>query len=70
MLTIVLIPLALPLALIGAVMAIGSLFVKTEPLQCPACGAMSQVEREVRAARCPHCGVPIHRDGDAWVHDV
>ena len=62
MLTIVLIPLALPLALIGAVMAVASLFVKTEAVTCPACGATSQVETDVRAGRCPHCGVTIERD--------
>ena len=38
--TVVLIPLALPMALLGLVMAIGSLFVKTEPLAMPlACGS-------------------------------
>jgi zinc ribbon protein len=67
MLTVVLVPLALPLAVIGALMAVGSLFVKTEPLKCPACGAMSEVERQVRAATCPHCDQPIKRDGDTWI---
>jgi predicted RNA-binding Zn-ribbon protein involved in translation (DUF1610 family) len=62
MLTIVLIPLALPLALIGAVMAVASLFVKTESVTCLECGATSQVEKDVRAGRCPHCGVTIERD--------
>jgi hypothetical protein len=68
--TIILIPLALPLAMIGAAMTVGSLFVKTEPLECPACRAMSKVEPQVQAAKCPHCGSPLKREGAAWVRVV
>lgn len=65
--TIVLIPLAIPMALIGMVMAVASLFVKTEPLACPACQAVSKVEKKVTVAQCPHCGTAIKRRGATWI---
>jgi hypothetical protein len=68
--TVVLIPLAVPLALVGLGMAIASLFVKTETLVCPACQASSQVEAAVQTVKCPHCDLPIRRDGRDWVRVV
>jgi len=67
--TIVLIPLAIPLVIVGAVMAIWSLFIKTEPLRCPACSETSQVEPSVAVVKCPHCGIAIRRapDKSGWM---
>jgi hypothetical protein len=65
--TVVLIPLALPMAFIGLLMAIGSLFVKTEALKCPACGEASKVEKDVKVVTCPHCEIAIKREGLGWV---
>jgi hypothetical protein len=65
--TIVLIPLAIPMALVGALMAVASLFVKTEPMKCPACGAISKVEPKVHVVICPHCSIAIRRDGLIWI---
>jgi len=65
--TVVLIPLAIPLAIIGVIMAVASRFIKTENAACPACGESFRVEPRVRAAKCPHCETAIRRyDGD-WV---
>lgn len=64
--TIVLIPLAIPLAIIGLAMAVWSLFVKTDPMQCPACGSANMVERTVTAGQCPHCGHAFKRTADGW----
>jgi hypothetical protein len=55
------------MALVGALMAIGSLFVKTESLRCPACGVASPVESTVMAGICPHCRTAIKRQGGEWV---
>jgi hypothetical protein len=60
-------PLALPMALLDLLMAIGSMLVRTEPLQCTACGEPSKVEKEVNVVTCPHCELPIRREGTSWV---
>jgi hypothetical protein len=67
--TIVLIPLALPMALIGFVMAIASRFVKTESIVCPACASSLVIEPVVRVAICPQCRTSIMRaaGGVGWV---
>lgn len=64
--TIVLIPLAIPLALVGLVMAIGALFVKTEPFTCPACGVGNTVEPAVQVAQCPACTRTVRRTSGSW----
>ena len=65
--TLVLIPIALPIALIGFVMWIGSLFVPTEPMTCPICTLVSSVERHVVVAKCAHCQTMLKRLGDQWL---
>jgi hypothetical protein len=65
--TIVLIPLALPMALIGLGMAVGSLFVKTERIVCPVCEQASKVEKAVNVITCPHCEKAIKRGDPAWI---
>lgn len=65
--TVVLIPLALPLALVGLVMMIASRFVQTDVIQCPACTAASIVEPAVTVIICPHCRTPIRRTEQGWL---
>jgi len=65
--TVVLIPVALPLAVLGLLMAVASLFIKTEPLVCPACDETSKVEKQVNVVTCPHCEKPIKRTVEGWV---
>jgi hypothetical protein len=65
--TIILIPLAVPMALLGLLMAVGSLFIKTEPLECPACQQSSKVENAVQVVVCPHCEIAIRRGETGWI---
>lgn len=65
--TIVLIPIAFPVAIIGLLMFIASFFVKTQPITCPACHAISAIEKNVAVVVCPHCNTAIKHDADAWV---
>ncbi len=64
--TVVLIPLALPLALVGLAMAIGSLFVKTEPFTCPKCQSSDRTEKQVSVLKCPACETVLKREGTGW----
>ena len=65
--TVVLIPLALPIALIGLVMFIASFFTKREVMTCPACQQPSVVEPKVMALVCPHCQKASRREGATWI---
>lgn len=64
--TVVLIPIAIPIALVGLVLLIMAPFIKTEALTCPACGQADKVEPTVAVLVCPHCGIAIKRDGAGW----
>ena len=65
--TIVLIQLAIPLFIIGLVLAVVGCFIKTEPFTCPACQSTEKVELEVNVMTCEHCGLPIKRTAEGWI---
>lgn len=65
--TVILIPLALPLGLIGLGMFIASFFTKRETMTCPACQQSYVVEPAVNVVVCPGCQLPSRREGSSWV---
>ena len=65
--TIVLIPLAIPLFIIGLVLTFVGCFIKAEPFTCPACQSTETVEPEVNVMTCEHCGLPIKRTAEGWI---
>ena len=69
--TIILIPVAVPMILIGIIMTIiaviWGLFIKSEPLVCPVCGGASQVELKVTVTPCEHCKTVLKRETDGWI---
>lgn len=66
--TVVLIPIALPMALVGIVMFIASFFTKRETMTCVACGQNLAIEPSVNVLVCPHCQKSMKRatDGTSW----
>ena len=65
--TIILIPLAIPIALVGVVMMLAAPFVKTEPFICPKCRQPERVERTVQVTTCPSCATVAQRTAEGWV---
>jgi endogenous inhibitor of DNA gyrase (YacG/DUF329 family) len=66
--TVVLIPLALPMAMVGLGMFIWSFFTKREIVRCPVCGEAAQIDQGLNVFLCPHCQKPLKRlTGEAGV---
>jgi hypothetical protein len=64
--TIILIPLAIPLALVGLVMMVWSRFIAVEPFTCPICEQPNTVEVRVQVAQCPACQRTVRRANSGW----
>lgn len=62
--TIVLIPVAIPMAIVGAIMFIASFFQKHETAACMACGQSLTIEPAVNVLVCPHCQKAMKRTED------
>ncbi|MGE5589198.1 MAG: hypothetical protein ACM3ZA_01005 [Bacillota bacterium] len=65
--TVILIPLAIPLAIIGAAMMLAAPFVKTEKVSCPSCGQTNVIEKSVQVYICDHCQKPAKRNAQGWM---
>ena len=64
--TIVLIPIALPMALVGLVMFVWSFFQGKVVMTCPACHHALQIEPSVTVLVCPLCQKSSRFNGETW----